>query len=54
MTHTFDQLWAETYRHAARYSPYYRELFHDFENEPRLQTLPTVDKRVLSDRKSVV
>ncbi|MCW5555629.1 MAG: AMP-binding protein [Verrucomicrobiae bacterium] len=50
MTHTFDQLWAETYRHAARYSPYYRELFHDFENEPRLQTLPTVDKRVLSER----
>ncbi len=50
MTHAFDQLWAETYRHAAQYSPYYRELFHDLENVPRLQTLPTVDKRVLSER----
>jgi len=50
MTQGFDQLWAETFRHAAEHSPYYRELFRGRPDVPALETLPTVDKKILSER----
>ncbi len=50
MTRAFDQLWAETFRHAAAHSPFYRERFHGRPDVPALATLPTVDKKVLSER----
>lgn len=50
MTHAFDQLWAETFRHAAQHSPFYRELFRETKDVPPLESIPTVDKRVLSER----
>ncbi|MBE0545161.1 MAG: AMP-binding protein [Verrucomicrobia bacterium] len=50
MTHAFDQLWVETFHHAAAHSPFYRELFRETRDVPPLETVPTVDKRVLSER----
>jgi phenylacetate-CoA ligase len=50
MTRTFEQAWAGTFRHAAEHSPYYRGLFPDASVVPRLEDMPTVDKRVLSER----
>jgi phenylacetate-CoA ligase len=50
MTRPPDHLWAETFRHAKAHSPFYRELFRDAAGVPRLETLPTVDKRTLSER----
>ncbi len=50
MTRTFEQAWAETFRHAAEHSPYYRGLFQGVSAVPRLEDMPTVDKRVLSER----
>ena len=50
MTRAFDQLWARTFRHAAEHSPYYRELFRGINDVPVLETLPCVDKKVLSER----
>ena len=45
-----EQLWAETFRYAAEHSPYYREQFRRFSDVPALTELPTVDKRVVSER----
>lgn len=45
-----EQLWAETFRHAAEHSPFYRELFRGAKDVPRLASVPTVDKRVVSER----
>jgi phenylacetate-CoA ligase len=50
MKRSFDQLWAETYRHAAARSPYYRESFRGLDGVPALESLPTVDKRTVSER----
>ena len=50
MTHAFDQLWAETFRHVAKHSPFYREQFRRLKRVPALTALPTVDKKVLSER----
>ena len=50
MTRSFDQLWTETYRYAAEHSPYYRELFRDATGVPSLASVPTADKRVVSER----
>lgn len=46
----FQQAWEATYRHAARHSPYYRELFRGATEVPRLGEVPTVDKTILSER----
>ncbi len=50
MTRAFDQLWAETFRHAAEHSPFYREQFRGWKDVPALAALPTVDKKVVSER----
>lgn len=50
MTRSFDQLWAETFCHAAEHSPFYRELFRGKNSAPLLREVPTVDKTILSER----
>ena len=50
MTHSFDQLWAETFRHAKMHSPFYRELLHGVHRLPPLEQVPVVDKKILSER----
>lgn len=50
MTRSVEQLWAETFRHVAAHSPYYRELFRGAKEVPLLDSVPTVDKRVVSER----
>lgn len=45
-----EQLWAETFRHVAEHSPYYRELLRGAKGVPPLESIPTVDKRVVSER----
>ncbi len=50
MTRAFDQLWTETFRYTAEHSPYYRELFRGAKGIPPLESVPTVDKRVVSER----
>jgi phenylacetate-CoA ligase len=42
--------WASTFRYAAEHSPYYRELFKGMTGVPRLEEVPPVDKRVVSER----
>jgi phenylacetate-CoA ligase len=44
------QLWPTAFRYAAEHSPFYRELFRGTTDVPVLETLPLVDKRVLSER----
>jgi len=48
MTPVFEKNWSETFRHAKTHSPFYRDLFHGVNGVPRLETLPTVDKQILS------
>jgi phenylacetate-CoA ligase len=50
MTPAFIRHWPETFRHAKKHSPFYREFFHGFKGVPRLEDLPAVDKAVLSAR----
>jgi phenylacetate-CoA ligase len=50
VTKTCDQLWAETFRHAAEHSPFYRELFRDSKAVPALASVPRLDKQTLSER----
>lgn len=50
MSKTVDQLWAETFRHAAEHSPYYRELFRGQKDAPALASVPLLDKQTLSER----
>jgi phenylacetate-CoA ligase len=45
-----ENFWPETFRHAKKKSPFYRELFRNLKGVPRLENLPTVDKKVLSER----
>lgn len=50
MTKGFEQAWAETYRYAREHSAFYREMFAGAEAVPRIEEVPTVDKRALSGR----
>jgi phenylacetate-CoA ligase len=50
MTRPFEQLWPETFRHAAEASPFYRDLFRGMAGAPPLDTVPLVDKKTLSER----
>ena len=45
-----EKFWPETFRHAKKHSPFYRELFRGRKGVPPLASLPTVDKTVLSGR----
>jgi phenylacetate-CoA ligase len=42
--------WPETFRHAKKSSPFYRELFRGLKGLPALEALPTLDKSTLSER----
>ena len=50
MTGNFEQLWAETFRYAKKYSPFYRERFRGVNAVPPLAEVTTVDKAILSKR----
>jgi len=50
MSRSFDELWSETFRHAAEHSPFYREVFRGVNSVPVLCTVPLVDKEILSAR----
>lgn len=50
MTQPPEALWADTFRHAAARSPFYRELFRGQTGVPALPTVPFVDKQTLSAR----
>src|SRR5262249_48279703 len=50
MTRVFEDLWAQTFRYAAEYSPFYRERFRGMNDVPTLESLPTMDKQILSER----
>lgn len=50
MTQNSETAWAETFRYAAEHSRYYRELFRGLREVPRLESVPTVDKQILSER----
>jgi len=50
MTEHWQKLWAETFHYAKIHSPFYREMFHGLKSVPALESLPTVDKAVLSTR----
>lgn len=50
MIRSVEQHWAETFRYAAEHSPFYRELFRGVQAVPELESVPTVDKRVVSER----
>ena len=45
-----EKLWAETFRHAAMSSPFYREVFRGLKSVPSLADVPTVDKKTVSER----
>jgi phenylacetate-CoA ligase len=50
MTRAFEGLWSQTFRYAAEHSPFYREKFRGIKDLPELESLPTVDKQLLSER----
>jgi len=50
MTDTFVKSWAEAFHYTAEHSPFYREMFRGMKRVPRLEDLPTVDKKTLSER----
>jgi phenylacetate-CoA ligase len=50
MTSAFNRHWPETFRHAKKHSPFYRELYRGLKGVPPLASLPTVDKQILSAR----
>lgn len=50
MTSTVQKLWAETFRYAQQHSPFYRELLGSFATVPRIEDVPTTDKRMASER----
>src|SRR5437764_5511960 len=45
-----EELWAQTFRYAAEHSAYYREQFGNTGSVPALDSIPPIDKRVLSER----
>ncbi len=50
MTLDFEKHWEKTFRYAKANSPYYRELFRSSSDMPRLEDVPMVDKKILSER----
>jgi phenylacetate-CoA ligase len=50
MSRSFAELWSETFRHVAEHSPFYRELFRGQKSAPTLESVPLVDKQMLSAR----
>src|SRR5580765_841017 len=50
MTRPLEQRWADTFRHAAERSPFYRDLFRGRNDPPPLESVPLVDKEILSER----
>lgn len=50
MTRPFEHLWAEAFHYAAAHSPYYRDQFRRMQGVPPLETVPLVDKQILSAR----
>ncbi len=50
MTKAAGRAWAETFRYAARHSPYYRKLFRGVRGVPSLSAVPCVDKQTISKR----
>lgn len=50
MTAAFAKHWPETFRYAKKFSPFYRELFRKTKGVPSLESLPTVDKAIVSER----
>ena len=50
MTQTFQELWTEAFRYAAKRSPYYREVFGNSTRVPNLEDVSSVDKKILSER----
>ncbi len=50
MTRSFDQLWAETFRHAKMNAPFYRESLRGLNGTPALSQVPLFDKKTLSER----
>jgi phenylacetate-CoA ligase len=50
MSRPIDELWNETFRHAAECSPFYREAFRGLNSAPALHTVRPVDKQLLSVR----
>ncbi|HEY4416080.1 MAG TPA: AMP-binding protein [Verrucomicrobiae bacterium] len=50
MSFALEKHWPETFRHAKKHSPFYRELFRGWKTVPRLQDLPTTSKEILSRR----
>jgi phenylacetate-CoA ligase len=50
MSFALEKHWPETFRHAKRHSPFYRELFRGLKTVPSLQDLPTTNKTTLSER----
>ena len=50
MTPALEKFWPETFRYAKKHSPFYRKLFRGVKGVPALEELPTVDKKVLSER----
>jgi phenylacetate-CoA ligase len=50
MSSAFATHWPQTFRHAKRHSPFYHELFRGFRTVPRLEDLPTTDKKNVSER----
>jgi phenylacetate-CoA ligase len=50
MTRAFEQLWAETFRHAKLNAPYYREAWRALPGLPALAQVPLLEKRTLSER----
>ncbi len=50
MTRSFDQFWAETFRHAKMNSPFYRDSLCGLNGTPSLSQVPLLDKKTLSER----
>ncbi|HEY5041660.1 MAG TPA: AMP-binding protein [Verrucomicrobiae bacterium] len=48
--HSFEQAWPAAFHYAKKYSPFYRETFRGLKGVLRLEDLPTIDKKVLSER----
>jgi len=50
MSRPFDELWSKTFRHAAEHSPFYQKVFRGMNSTPALDSVPLVDKQILSAR----
>ena len=50
MTHSFNQLWTETFHYVKMHSPFYRESLRGMSGTPPLSEVPLLDKKTLSER----